>query len=448
MASRSSVFVNARVHLPGTGSRGAVISHNVEYIATRRGADRSATPDDLRRADLAERMGLAGYYAARPGSTALFDQDGAVPLREARRRLGEADGALATWVVSVRREEALELGLADKAEWERYCRANMTQALAVAMGVPESSVRWIAAEHENAEASKHVHVISWSSDGAFDRLMPRRDLARARAMLTDAGLAPALRAEMGLRDDARARAVDAARSIGREEAEVDLPPGGRISYAHLRRWHPDAARQALRSLDDAAARHPDLAEAAADYRAAVARMAGLKGLGGEAADRYVSAAMDDLRARQANALLRTVAPDRTAAPGRAAAASPRPADGPALRRRAARALEGEARACIGERRLADALGRAEGGAAFPRPLLERCPTFSLAAARAPAAVARALAGASRADRRARSPDDDAARRAARMAADILMAAASAALLGDPGRAAAGITKTIIRGVLP
>lgn len=305
MASRSSVFVNARVHLPGAASRGAVVSHNVEYIATRRGADRSATPDDLRRAELAERMGLAGYYAERPGSTALFDQDGAVPLREARRRLKAAEGSLATWVVSVRREEARELNLADKAEWERYCRANLTQALAEAMGVPESSVRWVAAEHENAEASKHVHVISWSSDGSFDGLMARRDLERARAMLTDAGLAPAMRVELAARDEARSRAVEAARHVGREEIGVELPPEGRISYAHLRRWHPDAARQVMRSLDEAARRSPELESAASDYRAAVGRMADLKGLGGEGRDRYIAKAMGELRSRQANALLRT-----------------------------------------------------------------------------------------------------------------------------------------------
>ena len=103
MASRSSLVVNARVHLSGSRGRSAVITNNVEYIATREGADKSATVDDLRRSDLAERMGLVGYCAERPGSTALFDQDGAVPLRMARRELEKADGAIATVVLSVRR---------------------------------------------------------------------------------------------------------------------------------------------------------------------------------------------------------------------------------------------------------------------------------------------------------------------------------------------------------
>ena len=159
-AGRSSLFVNARVHLPGSRGRAAVSASTIGYIATRPGADASPTPGDLRRAEMAERMALAGYYAERPGSTALFDQDGAVPLREARARLATANGALSTWVISVRREEAGELRLGCKEEWQRWCRRELTPALAVAMGVPESSVRWIAAEHENAPNSKHVHVVA------------------------------------------------------------------------------------------------------------------------------------------------------------------------------------------------------------------------------------------------------------------------------------------------
>ena len=195
--------MNARVHLPGSRGRSAVITNNIEYVATREGADKSATVDDLRRSELAEKMGLVGYYAERPGSTALFDQNGAVPLRTARRELEKADGAIATVVLSVRRDEACELDLACKEDWQRFCRRNLAPALAEAMGIPESSVRWVAAEHENHPNSKHAHVIAWSSDGSFDSLMARNRLDRARNALTDAALAPALAAEYEARDLAR-----------------------------------------------------------------------------------------------------------------------------------------------------------------------------------------------------------------------------------------------------
>ena len=220
MVSRSSLVVNARVHLPGSRGRSAVIANNIEYVATREGADKSATVDDLRRSELAERMGLVGYYAERPGSTALFDQNGAVQLRAARRELEKADGAIATVVLSVRRDEACELDLACKEDWQRFCRRNLAPALAEAMDIPESSVRWVAAEHENHPNSKHVHVIAWSSDGSFDSLMARNRLDRARNALTDAALTPALAAEYEARDLARSRASYSAASAGVRAASV------------------------------------------------------------------------------------------------------------------------------------------------------------------------------------------------------------------------------------
>ena len=136
MASRSSLVVNARVHLSGSRGRSAVITNNVEYIATREGADRSATVDDSQTLGPRREDGLVGYCAERPGSTALFDQDGAVPLRMARRELEKADGAIATVVLSVRRRGG-ELDLTCKEDWQRFCRRNLTPALAEAMDVPE-----------------------------------------------------------------------------------------------------------------------------------------------------------------------------------------------------------------------------------------------------------------------------------------------------------------------
>ncbi len=448
MASRSSLVVNARVHLSGSRGRAAVASHNVEYIATRPGADRSATPDDLRRAELAERMGLAGYYAERPGSTALFDEDGAVPLRVARKRLEEADGALATLVVSVRRDEADELRLADKSEWEGWCRANLRPALAEAMGVPESSVRWIAAEHENAEASKHVHVIAWSSDGSFDSLMRKARLERARNMLTDAALEPALKAELAERDVARSAALDAARAVPAEEITVGLPPDGRVSYAHLRRWHPDYAREidaALRRAEDA---HPELAAANERFRESVARCAELKGLKGPDRDRYVAAAEADLRAREANALLRTVAPDRTRAPERPY--RPAPGKGPSTDRRLERHAAAEIRACSTKENLKTARDAVRAHRPIPAACLRECPTYSLAAARAPIAVARALAkalGDTSDGKRRTSLSDEAGKKAERIMARALVAAASAALRGDAAGVVLAPAKELAKGII-
>lgn len=444
---RSSLFVNARVHLPGSRGHSAVSSYTLGYIATRPGADASPTPGDLRRAEVAERMGLAGYYAERPGSTALFDQDGAVPLREARARLAVTEGALSTWVVSVRREEAGELRLGCKDEWQRWCRRELTPALAVAMGVPESSVRWVAAEHENAPNSKHVHVLAWSSDGSFSSVMPKNRLGRARAMMTEAALAPAMRVALEERDIARNAAVEAARSIPAEEVRVELPPTGRISYAHLRRWHPEAAAGLMDRLSRAGKAHPEVAEAAARYRAAVERCAELKGLEGEARGRYVHDAMAELDARRANAALRTIAPDRAEAPVERPLRTPPPTEGPANRRLAERRMRAEVAACVPRRELDDTARAVREHRPVPERALRRLPSYRSAVGLAPSAAGhaalRALAEGATPSRR-RDLGDEAGEAATHVLAKAALAALRAALFA--GKAGAEIDRQIAKEI--
>lgn len=451
MASRSSLVVNARVHLSGSRGRSAVITNNVEYVATREGADKSATVDDLRCSELAERMGVVGYCAERPGSTALFDQNGAVQLRTARMELEKADGAIATVVLSVRRDEASELDLACKEDWQRFCRRNLTSALAEAMGIPESSVRWVAAEHENHPNSKHVHVIAWSSDGSFDSLMARNRLDRARNALTDAALAPALVAEYEARDLARSRAVDAVRHIPAVEIGVMLPADGRISYAHLRRWHPDVAKAVDAASAEAGSRHLEIKEAGAAYRKSVERCADLKGLEGVARDRYVNDAMRELRARQGNALLRVIAPDRATVPEREPLRSARPDDGPATERKRMKPLVGEVRACVAGKDLERAREAVRKRRPIPERCLRSCPSYALSMAKAPVAVgrtvAKALASATESRNGKRDPSDEIGQKAERVLARALAAAVSAAIRGDAAGIVLAPTKTIVKGMI-
>ncbi len=440
---RNSLFVNARVHLPGSKGRTAVTTSTVNYIATRIGADMSATPSDLRRAELAKRMALAGYYAERPGSTALFDQDGAVPLCKARSQLAAAEGAVATWVISVRRREADELRLGCKEEWQRWCRRELTPALAVAMGVPESSVRWIAAEHENAVNSKHVHIISWSSDGSFLSVMPKPRLEHACSMLTNAALTPAIEAALCERDIARSLAVDAVSAVPAEDVRVALPPTGRISYAHLRRWHPEIAENVCKELTYAAERHLAIKSSEARYRLAVEHCADLKGLEGSERERYVSNAMQELTARKANALLRTIAPNRTEAPEKTPVHTPVPQDGPAARRLRKKRVKCEVAACVSRREMAKVTDAVRKQRPIPTSVLRRCPTFLYAAQHAPATAVRAvLSNTERAisTSRQEDPSEEALRILAKATIAILRIA------NFTGREGTRISKQIIKEV--
>lgn len=432
-ATRSSLIVNARVHLSASKGRGAVISHNVEYIATRLGADKSLTPDDARRAELAERMELAGYYAKRPGSTALWDQDGALPLAEARKRLEIADGALVTMVVSVRREEAEELRLNSKSDWQKFARKELTPALSKAMDISESSVRWIAAEHENAEASKHIHVIAWSANGSFDSLMNKKNLDVARNMLTDAALEPALKQELAIRDLARYEAIEAVKKVPAEEIYAELPQDGRISFAHLKRWHPDIAEQIKSELKRLEEIHPEIQQTAANYKASIEHCAELKGLKGSKYKSYVHEAMADFENRRANALLKTIAPNRTELTPEAKPLEPVPTEGPSFERKRMQNLEAEVKSCLKPKELEAVKTALDSGKAPSKEILSKCPSYRISVTKAPLAVARAIEHFAIAqNNQDKKPDlsEQAAKIAARNMAGLLMASIRAARFGS------------------
>ena len=315
------------------------------------------------------------------------------------------------------------------------------------MGVPESSVRWVAAEHENAVNSKHVHVLAWSSDGSFSSVMPKHRLERARAMMTDAALAPAMKVALDERDIAHSATVDAARSIPAEEVRVKLPPTGHISYAHLRRWHPETAAQLMEKLTRAGETRPEVAEAASRSRAAVERCAELKGLEGDGRVRYVRDAMADLDARRANAALRTIAPDRTEAPMESPMRAAAPTDGPATRRLAERRMRAEVAACVPRRELEAAARAVRERRPVPKGVLERLPSYrsavGLASSAAGRAALRVLATAANPNRR-RDLGDEAGEAAARILTKAALAALRAALVA--GGSGAEINRNIVKEI--
>ena len=151
----------------------------------------------------------------------------------------------------------------------------------------------------------------------------------------------AMPAALAERDAARAAALAAVRSVPAAElGDLGLPPDGRISFGHLRRWHPDAAARVAAELDRLSADRPEIAMARAAFREAALRCAWLRGLEGAAAERAARRAARELDARLANALLRVAAPDRTDAPkgGPRMRREPCPGHGPGSLRMAADAL--------------------------------------------------------------------------------------------------------------
>lgn len=253
------------------------------------------------------------------------------------------------------------------------------------------------------------------------------------------------------RDLARSRAVDAVRHIPADEIGVTLPADGRISYAHLRRWHPDVTKAVDAAIEEAGSRHPEIKEASAAYRESVERCAGLKGLEGVAQDRYLNDAMHELRARQGNALLRVIAPDRATDPEREPIRSARPDDGPATERKRMRPLVGEVRACVTGKDLEGAREAVRERGPIPERCLRSCPSYALSMAKAPVAVgralAKALASATEGPKGKKDLSDEVGQKAERALARALAAAVSAAIRGDAAGIVLDSAKTIVKGMI-
>lgn len=426
----SAVIVNHRVALSGTKARSAVTSDRVEYIATRPGCDRAATEADVERAR--EREALVGYVGCRPGSTALFG----------------ADGAVVCSVVAVRREDCERFGLDTKEGWQAFARANLTREYARLMGIPESRVEWVAAHHLNSSANQHIHVLAYDKEGGFDRLLAKPDIERVRENFTEAAIRPEVERLGIARELARDNAARAVRAVGAGVLGegVALPAEGRISYAHLRRYRPDAARRVEAAVGRAAKASPELRRAMSDYSEACREIADLRRLAGAERAAYLAKAETDMRSRACNAALREVAPDRAERPADPRAPRAAPDGGPATARRREKVVRRELSACTSARQKASISDAARRQHPVPRGAVSGCPTIEAIARRSPELLGSVLDQATKAAPQARR--EDLGDEAGREAMHALPRLASTAIyyapgpLGDAGRVAAAVVRPI------
>ncbi|WP_051273732.1 MobP3 family relaxase, partial [Desulfotruncus alcoholivorax] len=177
-----------KFYKPGGDNCGKNAAH-VNYIATRPGADRGDInigdrDSELRKDDfeLDSPAGHVKYAAERPRSHGLFGADEKPPdLEEVREELGQHDGIVWRFVLSLREDMAKRMGYIDRKSWENALRAGVPEA-AQAMGIPESNLRWVAAYHAEA-GHPHVHLVMWEKETHRNRgvLSPgeRRDVRKA-----------------------------------------------------------------------------------------------------------------------------------------------------------------------------------------------------------------------------------------------------------------------------
>lgn len=149
---------------------------HVRYIGSRPGVERVPVQDELV-ADAAH----IEYAGTRPRSTGLFGPDPNRPplMAEAMKEVGNREtGPSWRLVLSLREDDARELGITSLAAWQDLTRRSMAQ-FAKATGIAYENLKWVAAHHPE-QGHPHVHVIAWLADSA-----PRRAGLLSPAELRD-----------------------------------------------------------------------------------------------------------------------------------------------------------------------------------------------------------------------------------------------------------------------
>lgn len=117
---------------------------------------------------LQEKKTYADYIATRPraekiGSHGLFsDADREIRLSKVDEELNNYSGRVFTFIVSLRREDAVRLGFDHAQGWMDMLRAH-TGELADSLRIPYHNLRWYAAFH-NEGTHPHVHLMAYSAN--------------------------------------------------------------------------------------------------------------------------------------------------------------------------------------------------------------------------------------------------------------------------------------------
>ena len=191
----SPFFFKQSFYLP-TGTNQSKNAANLQYIATRPGADRGdlepETPDaerDPRERSIEDEFGpVAGtaaghvkYMGERPGSHGLFDADGVANLKASMHEIKRHEGIVWRDVVSLHEDDAVRLGYTTREAWEDALRRAMP-GVAEAMGIREDNLRWVAAFHQKA-GHPHCHISFWEKNPERSRGVitndQRRDMRKA-----------------------------------------------------------------------------------------------------------------------------------------------------------------------------------------------------------------------------------------------------------------------------
>lgn len=228
----------------------ASASRKLDYAA-RRGeyADRGELEREPTRADEEAMLcdvGRALDYISREGDfswkgagrqvdASLWDVRGPISKDEAMRSMA-ASGCFIECVLSVKRDYADALGLADKESMQRLVRSTWTESVEK-WGVFErpSDIRWVAAYHTDGAHGLHCHIYTWGRPGDLNpgQTIGREQTREAREVVFRVGYARA-------RADFNERRTWL-RDLSRQNAARQL--GGFADESRIARLHAEGERR-------------------------------------------------------------------------------------------------------------------------------------------------------------------------------------------------------------
>jgi hypothetical protein len=142
---------------------------HIEYIATRPGVDKSLSEADLRKEldkgieqAMSDDETYLKYINERPQSHGLFGMDGIEDPEKVKEEIAANTGFIWRAVVSLKEEDAKELGYLTKDKWQDLVRAKAPD-LAKEMGIKLGNLRWAGAVHM-ANGHPHVHLMIWEKN--------------------------------------------------------------------------------------------------------------------------------------------------------------------------------------------------------------------------------------------------------------------------------------------
>ncbi len=138
-------------------------TRHIEYIATRPGVDRGANREDLEPEDIPADIHTE-YISERPGSSGLFGYREIDNYKDIQKELAENKGFSWRFVVSLRADDAVNMGYDVRDKWEETLKSQMN-TIGEKMGIDRSNLRWAAAFHVHPQQINcHAHIVIWQKD--------------------------------------------------------------------------------------------------------------------------------------------------------------------------------------------------------------------------------------------------------------------------------------------